>query len=559
MTTTRQHVAALALCALALASVATVATAPAAAQTDGGVSNTTDATSAVNATGDVTLNASFAAATWPSSDVTVPETHNPLTLTANRSNYTVTVRSEELDSSTLADVFADELATDDPAVADFGETEGGVFRMRVLDRNATILANFTTAVTQTYTLEFDAGNATATATTEIVRCECLGAGFLDQSGEGATFTTGQSGVVTLPIGLKNVDTAQFHIDGDDVDIAATVVDGNDDDHVALALNTHLLGRNAPFDDHALPYWTERGLWITDDADGVESVDVREAPGGDYPLPVGEYDLTIRADTETLATSTLTVTDGSVAGLQARTGSADTLANATAASLRTAAADGTLAANGTVSNGSALVYEIESASLFGPLWTAASGYGGADRYAQAFLDTVTDRNAATVPGDVVTFDVDGPSNARVDLLNTSRDGGLIVVPDRANDTLYVGLRADRMAVTNGTALGSGETFTANFGVYDQTASEAVQFADGADDEPGTPEPPSPEPPATPEQGTSPSPDTGDTPSPETAAPPADDPTAQSPDATTTADGPGFGVTGVVLAVLALCAFAVRRRD
>ncbi|WP_299266481.1 hypothetical protein, partial [Halorientalis sp.] len=285
MTTTRQRVAALALCALALASVAVVATGPAAAQSDDGVSNTTDTT---NATGDLTLDASFAAPQWPSSDVTVSETHNPLTLTANRANYTVTVRSEELDSSTLADVFADELATDDPAVADFGETEGGLFRMRVLDRNATILANFTTAVTQPYTFEFEAGNATATATTEIVRCTCRGAGFLDEGREGATFTTGQSGVVTLPIGLKDVDEFEVHTRGDDVDITATVVDGNDDDRVTLAANTHLLGRNAPFDDHAPPYWTERGLWVTDAADSIESVEVREGQGGDNPLPVGEY-------------------------------------------------------------------------------------------------------------------------------------------------------------------------------------------------------------------------------------------------------------------------------
>ncbi|SEP09151.1 hypothetical protein SAMN05216388_103229 [Halorientalis persicus] len=556
MTTTRQHAAALALCALALASVAVVATAPAAAQTDDGVSNTTDAT---NATGELSLDASFAASTWPSSDVTISETYNPLTLTANRSNYTVTVQSEALDSSTLADVFADELATDDPAVADFGETEGGVFRMRVLDRNATILANFTTAVTQPYAFEFEAGNATATATTEIVRCECVGAGFLDRGSEGATFTTGQSGVVTLPIGLKHVDTATVTIDGDDVDITATVVDGNDDDRVTLAANTHLLARNAPFDDHALPYWTERGLWVTDDADRVESVDVDEAPGGDYPLPVGEYDLTISADDETLATSELTVTDPSIAGVDARVGPADTLANATAASLRTAAADGTLAADEAVSNGSALVYEIESASLFGPLWTAASGDESQDRFAQAFLDTVTDRNDSAIPGDVVTVDIAGPSDARVDLLNTSRDGGLVVAPDRANATLYVGVRTDRLAVANGTALGSGETFTASVGVYDRTASEAVQFADGADDESGTPAPPSPEPPATPERGTSPSPDAGDTPSPETAAPPADDPTEQSPDATT-ATGPGFGVAAVVAALLAVSSLAVgRRRD
>ncbi|WP_424017088.1 hypothetical protein ACOZ4N_14550 [Halorientalis pallida] len=557
MTTTRQHVAALALCALALASVAAVATAPAAAQSDDGVSNTTDTT---NATGDLTLDASFAAATWPSSDVTVPETHNPLTLTANRANYTVTVHSEELDSSTLADLFADELATDDPAVADFGETEGGVFRMRVLDRNATILANFTTAVTQEYTFEFEAGNATTTATTEIVRCTCRGAGFLDERGDGATFTTGQSGVVTLPIGLKHVETARVRLDGDDVDVTATVVDGNDDDRVTLTMNTHLLGRNAPFDDHALPYWTERGLWVADTADTLESVEVREGQGGDNPLPVGEYDLTITADGDTLATSTLTVTDPAVADFGARVGPADTLANPTAASLRRAAADGTLAADESVSNGSALVYEIESASVFGPLWTAASGYGGPDRYARAFLDTVTDRNESAVPGDVVTFDIGGPSADRVDLLNTSRNDGLVVVPDRENATLYVGVRTDRLAVANGTALGSGETFTANVGVYDRTASEAVAFAEASDDAAQTPEQPSPEPPATPEQGTSPSPDTGDTPSPETAAPPADDPAEDSPDATTTADGPGFGVAGVVAAVLAVSAFAVgRRRD
>jgi PGF-CTERM protein len=338
------------------------------------------------------------------------------------------------------------------------------------------------------------------------------------------------------------------------------VDGNDDDRIDLAANTHLLGRNAPFDDHALPYWTERGLWITDAADNVESVDVEEAPGGDYPLPVGEYDLTLRADDETLATSTLTVTDPSVAGLGAYVGPSDTITNATPTSLRTAAADGTLTANGTVLNGSALIYEIQSASLFGPLWTAASGYAGPDRYAQAFLDTATDRNDSAVPGDVTSFDISGPSNTRVDLQNTFRQAGLVTVPDRENGTLYVGLRTDRLAVANGTALGSGDRFTANFGVYDQTASEAVQFADGTDDDDRTPEQPSPETPATPDQTTSPSPDTGDTPSPETAAPPADDPTEQSPDATTTADGPGFGVAAVVAAVLAVSALAVgRRRD
>jgi len=558
MSARRQHVAALALCALALASVAAVATGPAAAQTDG-VSNTTDATT-TNETGDLTLNASFASQQWPSSDVTVSETHNPLTLTADRANYTVTVRSEALDSSTLADVFADELATDDPDVADFGETEGGVFRMRVLDRNATILANFSTAVTRPYTFEFAAGNATATATTEIVRCECRGAGFLDDGGEGATFETPQSGVATLPIGLKEVGEFQVDIEGDDVDVTATVADGDDDDRVTLAVNTHLVARNAPFDDHALPYWTERGLWVSD-GDTLDSIEVREAPGGDDPLPVGEYDLAIRDGDETLATSTLSVTEPPEPALDARTGPADILANATADRLRAAIADDTLA-DGTISNGSALVYDVESASLFGPFRTAASGYDDGDRYTQAFLDLATARNDSAVPGDVVDFGIEGPADARIDLLNTSRNDGLTVRPDRVNDTLYVGLRTDRLAVENGTAVGSGASFDASLAVHGETASQSMQFADGTDgdDESTTPAPPSPEPPETPDQGTSPSsPATGDTPSPGTAAPPAADPGEDSPDATTTADGPGFGVTVVVAAVLALGAVAVGRRD
>lgn len=475
----------------------------------------------------------------------------------------MTVQSESLDASTLSDTFADELATDDPAVADFGETEGGAFRMRVLERNATILANFTTAVIQPYTFEFATGNATATATTELVRCECVGAGFLEAGRDGATFTTGQSGVVTVPIGLKNAETFAMDIDGDDLDITATVVDENGDDRVTLSLNTHLIGRNGPFDDHARPYWTRQGVTVRNASDSLESVRVPEVPGGDYPLSTEEFDLTIRDDDETLATTTLTVQDPSAPDIEPWTGPSDALTNATAASLRTAATDGTLAASETVSNGSALVYEVESQSLFGPLRTAASGYGGPDRFAQGFLDIATDRNDSAVPGDVVSFAVDGPSNARVDLLNTSRNDGLTVRPDRENDTLYVGLWTGRLAVENGTAFGDGTTLTATLGVYDRTASQAVQFADGTDadgDESGTPELPSPEPPATPEQDPSSSPATGDTPSPETAAPPADDPTEESPDATTTADGPGFGVAAVVAAVLAVSSLAVgRRRD
>ncbi|AQL42772.1 hypothetical protein BV210_08635 [Halorientalis sp. IM1011] len=559
MSARRQHAAALALCALALASVAAVATGPAAAQTDG-VSNTTGAT---NVTDDLTLNASFASPEWPSSDVTVPETHNPLRLTANRSNYTVMVRSERLDASSIAEVLDEELETDDPDVADFGETEGGVFRMRVLDRTATIPANFSTAVTGPYTFEFAAGNTTATATTEVVRCECVGAGFLDDGGDGATFSTAQSGVVTVPVGLKHTDEAELEITGDDLDITATVVDGNDDGRVTLSLNTHLIGRNAPFDGNARPYWTRRGLSVRAPEDSVESIRVPEVPGGDYPLDTEEYDLTIRDRDDTLATSTLTVTESSDPALEARTGPADALTNATSDSLRTAAADGTLATAGTVSNGSALVYEAGGASLFGPFRTAVQGHTGPDRFVQAFLDLATARNESAVPGDVVDFGIDGPADARIELLNTSRNGGLTVRPDRGNDTLYVGLRTDRLAVENGTAVGSGASFDASLAVHGDTASQSVQFDEESttgDDESTTPAPPSPEPPATPEQGTTPSPTTGDTPSPETAAQPADDPGAESPDATTTADGPGFGVAGVVLAVLALCAFAVgRNRD
>ncbi len=548
MDTTRKLIA-LTLCVLAVASL-TLATAPAAAQTDAGTGDASNATE---------LDASFeddeAGGCWSDSGV------NPPTLTANRDTYHVTVTANDLDSDTLVTIFDDELDTADPAIANLTRVDGGV-RMRVLARNVTITANISDEYVDTgdYAFEFVTdGNATAESVVTRTESECVNAVVM----RGGSVQTARSGVATIPIRLEEIDEARVRITNDDVSLAARIEDGNDDRFVTLSLNTHLVGRNAP-DGHGRTYWTREGLTVPEPADSITDIALEDAPGGNDPLPAGEYDIEVRHNEHTLDTGSLSITGTDVADFESWMGPADTLSNATAGDIRRAIANETLVDNESVSNDSALVYEIESASLFGPLEAAVSQYEGTDQYAQALFDVAADRELLTVPANPVTFDVTADSGTRIDLRETSRNDGLVVAADHDNDTLYLGLRTDRLAVANGTAVGSGAEFDASLTVDGDRSQEPVTFRDVnatllLPSTPQTPAVSTPDDPGT--EQDEPADTTVRTTSESTAAPttapPADDPTEQSPDATTTADGPGFGVAGVVLAVLALAALAMGR--
>lgn len=558
METTRQRLAALTLCLLALAAV-TVATASAAAQTgagndDGDVSNPTELDASFRYDGDLACHDEIEGDT------------NPLTLTADHDEYDVTVSALGLDADELVRIFDDELDTADPAISDVERVEGESVRIRVQGRNVTIPANFSDIDVGDYEFTLAAGeDVTARVTTRYAEGDCLYAQFL----LGGSYETGRSDVLTIPIQLDETHDVRLSITGDDLSLSVGIEDGNEDGLVTLSLNTHLVGRNGPDDKHKRAYWTREGLSIRDADDAITDITVDDIPGGDDPLPAGEYELTVESEEVEyrLGTGSLSIIDTAMADFESWMGPADVLTNATTGDFRRAIANGTLVDNESVSNGSALVYEIESVSVFGPLEAAASQYDGSDRYAQAFFDVAADREIAAVPGNPVTFDITADSGARIDLQETSRTDGLVFARDRDNRTLYLGLRTGRLAVRNGTAVGSGQEFDAGLTINGEPSQQPVTFrgVNATLALPSTPQTPvvsAPDDTAT-EQDRSPTPDTrGSTTvgraTAETPAPTAGDATSEPPD-TTTADGPGFGVTGVVLAVLALCAFAVRRRD
>ncbi|SEP09121.1 hypothetical protein SAMN05216388_103228 [Halorientalis persicus] len=558
MKTTRQRLAALTLCLLALASV-TVAIAPAAGQTagnDDGASNVTE------------LDASFEYDSVDGCNPHVEGEWNSLTLTANAEAYAVTFHADGLDAEELVNIFDDGLDAAEPDISAVERVDDETVRLRVRSRNATLPANFSNVDTGDYEFVFEAGeNATATATVTKAEVSCVRAEFL----RGGSYESGRSGVVTVPIWLDETDEARVSITGSDLSLSADIVDGNDDGIVTLDLNTHLVGRDAPDDGHGRSYWTRQGLTVRDSADSIGDIALDDVPGGDDPLPTGEYELAVdreRID-YTLATAPLSITDTAAADFESWMGPADTLANATAGDLRRAIANGTLVDNESVSNGSALVYEIQSASVFGPLEAAVSQYDGSDRYAQAFFDIAADRELSTVPGNPVTFDIAADSGARIDLRETYRNDGLVFAPDRDNRTLYVGLRTDRLTVRNGTAVGSGQEFEANLTINGEISRQPVTFRGvnatlALPSTPQTPVAPTPDDTAT-ERDRAPTPDTpGSTTvggaTVETPTSATVDSTGESPDATTAVTGPGFGVAGVLFAVLALSGLAAgRNRD
>ena len=558
METTRQRLAALTLCLLALASVM-AATAPAAAQTgagndDAGVSNATE------------LDASFEYDVVEGCRLGNQNATTPLTLTANRERYDVTVQANDINGALLADVFADERRSDDPAITNIEQLNDTAIRMTVSGRNVTVPANFSTVGNGDYALTFETdGGATATAEIFYPHIDCADATFL----RGGSYESSRSDIVTIPIVLEYPDDIRVHIRNGGLSLTANVEDGNDDGLVTLSLNTHLIGRNAPDDGHGRGYWTREGISVHDSNDTITGITVDDIPGGEDPLPTGEYDLVVDNGKSEyrLGTAPLSITGTALTDFESWMGPADTLTNATAGDLRRAIANGTLVDNESVSNESALVYEIQSASVFGPLEAAASQYDGSDRYAQAFLDIAGGQAASTVPGNPVTFDIAADSGARIDLRETYRNDGLVFAPDRDNRTLYVGLRTDRLAVTNGTAVGSGQEFEANLTINGEISRQPVTFREVnatlvLPSTPQTPVASTPNDPGT-EQDRSETPDTQVSTTvglatAETPAPTADDTTEESPDATTTVNGPGFGIAAVVLAVLALSTLAAGRR-
>ncbi|WP_336001277.1 hypothetical protein [Halorientalis halophila] len=560
MSTTRQHVVALTLCALALASVTVVATAPAAAHTgagndDGDASNATE------------LDAIFE---HEGVDGCPPEAGiNPLTLTANRAPFDVTVTAADLDADHLFTVFDDELNTDDPAITNLTRTDDGV-RMRVRDRNATITANFSDAYipTDDHEIRFETGGgATADDVVTVLESDCIDALIL----RGGSDETARSGVVDVPIQLHEIDEARVRLTGEDLSLSVDVEDVNDDGLVTLVVNTHLVGRNAPNDGHGSTYWTREGLTVGEPVDSLTEITLDDAPGGDDPLPAGEYDVAVRKNDHTLDTHSLSVTETAVADFESWTGQSDTLENATAGDLRRAIGNDTLADDDSVANGSALVYEIESSSLFGPLEAAATRYDGSDRYAKAFLDVAADRELSTVPGNPVRFGIAGDSGARIELRDTYRNDGLVVARDYLNRTLYVGLRTDRLVLDNGTVRWSGQEFEANLTIHDEIDRQPVRFSDAnaSTAPPSTPSTATPD--RTVDQPTSPteqaeSPETetrvsttDETAAPETTGPSTDAGTEDSPAAarTTTGDGAGFGVAAPLAALAVICSLVLAR--
>ncbi|WP_424017087.1 hypothetical protein ACOZ4N_14545 [Halorientalis pallida] len=556
--TTRQRLAALTLCLLALASVA-VATAPVAGQTSGG-----------NDDGEVShpteLDASFRYDEVDGCNPNVQGETTPITLTADRETYDVTVSANDLDADELVEIFDDERDTDDPAITDIERVDGESIRMTVQGRNVTVPANLSDIDVGDYEFTFVAGeDATSSAVVTKAEVSCVRAYFL----QGVSYAVGRSDVATIPIRLEETDEVRLSITGDDAALALDIEDGNDDGIVTLSLNTHLLGRNGPDDGHGRGYWTREGISVHDSNDTITEVTIEDIPGGDDPLPAGEYELALDREgiDYTLGTESLSITGTAVADFESWMGPADTLGNATAGDLRRAIGNGTLVDNESVSNGSALVYEIESASVFGPLEAAASRHDGADRHAQAFFDIAADREVAAVPGNPVMFDITADSGARIDLRATYRNDGLVFARDESNRTLYLGFRTDRLVVRNGTAAGSGAEFDASLTIHAETSRQPVRFREvnATLVLPSTPQTPVA---STPDDTTTEQdrlaettmPVTSESTTIQTTAPSADDSTGESPDATTTVNGPGFGVAGVVFAVLALSALAAgRRRD
>jgi PGF-CTERM protein len=369
-------------------------------------------------------------------EVTQDETF--LDVTSNRGNYNVTVTADGISSSTIVDIFDDELEADrgdedndgslrydlGGSATDVYESDDGVV-LRVRKQNANITANFSGVDTGDYTFEFDVNDTDASASDSVSNTEAadIDARFRQSVVPGAVGDN-----VAIPITLTNTDSAKVNIGYNDVNFNTTftIEDGDDNGVVTVNANLYAMGNpnllsnsnpalatvqaNQPHinsnQDAAAYLATQNAIEADDEDDTVSNVNLTTYGNNagsveaidNPPLDPGAYDMNITTGYDNnlnpsagneRAVGTLSIVEASTEGMQSWTlpdADFDDLSDET--DVWAGIEDGSVTQDNGVANDDIIIWQIQTNGVYGAL-SAAKDSGESDT--DAFVDLVRGTN------------------------------------------------------------------------------------------------------------------------------------------------------------------------
>ena len=387
---------------------------------------------------------------------TITENLVEFTFNSNRGAYDVIVSSEDLDRDELSGIFTN--FTQKPS-DDFEDADEDDLVVRVEDTDDTRDLDFSDIESDDYTFEFSVPDTTAEddASISVSQAEDAEASFL---GDGI-YETAQGGVAEIPIELENSDTAKINLgyDGQVYNETVEIEDDDDDDRVTLRVNTYLAGRQTlgegdPTDlddgEDGDPD-IARAYSLVDDDDEILSVSRLGDGIGSPPLAASGYDVNVSVGETELDVALLDVREAGDDDLQSWTAPQRTFNEIDDQEefFEARDEDELLSEANRIAQGDTLVYQIESSSLIGALEAETDG----DDYGEGLADLVDDSDDV-VEANAFTFrmEQENPTANRepkhLDIQDTSDRGGLTVIPDNGNSSVYLIFDTDQMNMDRG---------------------------------------------------------------------------------------------------------------
>ncbi|MBX0325548.1 hypothetical protein EGH21_21210 [Halomicroarcula sp. F13] len=331
---------------------------------------------------------------------------------SNRAQYTVTVRADGLSTAELGRMVDGSRPVE----------RGDDVAIRVTPERGRVRLNLSGVERGRYVLNIVVTDSTADASVPVVRFgeQDVAAAFTTR-----VHTTGEGGVVRVPIRLRNADRATVSIGSPAVNYHTTaeVVDTDGDGVVLLTMNAWLAGRSVAAN--------ERAYAATDGR--VRDVTLHTDPVASPPLDVANYPLALSVRGREKHAGLVAVQNRSVKRPRTLTAPAADYAELDSVEAVRAANDrGPLTSDTTVADGDVAVLELRAPGLVG--WLAANPPDDAD-VTDAFVDGVASSDSFSVQ---VRERDPAPNEppARLDLRSTAAADGFRVVTDTRNGTVFL---------------------------------------------------------------------------------------------------------------------------
>jgi len=397
-----------------------------------------------------------------SGDATIEE-HTVETNRAGDTTYTIS--ADGLTTDELADIFGD----------DADENTDGF--QATIPQDATVDADFDGIETGEYTLNFEAVDTTAADSVDVtVQEPAEGTVSLD-----STVASEERGdVAQITVNMENADTAYVTIGSDEVNYAATVevvdgANGDADGTVTLNLNTFLTTEGAA------------AFSVEDGDDGFTVQDATEFDSNDEtnaPLATADYDIVLEdSGNNEVGVGTLVVSERSTDSMQLWTAAA-LPSDADVEAVYDSISAGDITQDSTIAYQDEVVHQIGVSGVYGAL---VNEMDASDSDAEAALLELANGDA----NDPLTLSATQAGNfpnaepLTVDFGETNTKGGLNVVADSANNTVFVALdtsdvafdRGDNDDATPSAESLYGQTFDVEFGLL----ADSTDLVAGDEDE------------------------------------------------------------------------------